>query len=414
MNITKQASGIYHAERRVPKDVRHIIGKSKLTISLKTRDKRNALIEAAPILAKWDQLIKAARAGHIGPDQVARVLAEQLAKVAYDRAAGAEVDRWGYTKSEAAYEGFLDSLPDHERNRYADIGTPLLTFMDAFTEEVYNRSRTRLEAMRYLKEAQQHIPTLSDISADAVREWLRSEADKPEGVRRARRTMQKAMGYLSEYHVWLQERRWLHESVKNPFKDVRYPKSLAGVQSYTPLTLTEVLTVRDAAVEAGDAELTTYIDVARYTGMRIGEVGALSTVSVVTEEGVKCFKVREDAKTKAGSGRLVPIASALQKLMKANGYPLDSFDLAKADVKVSKRFGRYKKKLLDGGESRLKCFHGIRKYVATTLEREGVPEGITADLLGHEKQTMTYGVYSGGSSIEQLVSAVKKLEKAQK
>lgn len=108
------------------------------------------------------------------------------------------------------------------------------------------------------------------------------------------------------------------------------------------------------------------------------------------------------------------IASALQKLMKANGYPLDSFDLAKADVKVSKRFGRYKKKLLDGGESRLKCFHGIRKYVATTLEREGVPEGITADLLGHEKQTMTYGVYSGGSSIEQLVSAVKKLEKAQK
>ena len=42
MNITKQASGIYHAERQVPKDARHIIGKSKLTVSLRTRDKRTA------------------------------------------------------------------------------------------------------------------------------------------------------------------------------------------------------------------------------------------------------------------------------------------------------------------------------------------------------------------------------------
>ena len=80
---------------------------------------------------------------------------------------------------------------------------------------------------------------------------------------------------------------------------------------------------------------------------------------------------------------------------------------------VSKRFGRLKRVVLEDGASRTKVFHSIRKYVATTLEREGVPEGITADLLGHEKQTMTYGVYSGGSSIQQLVGAVKKLEKAQ-
>ena len=43
-----------------------------------------------------------------------------------------------------------------------------------------------------------------------------------------------------------------------------------------------------------------------------------------------------------------------------------------------------------------------------------MPETIAADLVGHEKQTMTYGVYSGGSALKQLAGAVRKLEAAQK
>ena len=42
VNITKRENGIYMAELRVPKDVRHIIGKTRLTRSLKTKDKRIA------------------------------------------------------------------------------------------------------------------------------------------------------------------------------------------------------------------------------------------------------------------------------------------------------------------------------------------------------------------------------------
>ena len=51
-------------------------------------------------------------------------------------------------------------------------------------------------------------------------------------------------------------------------------------------------------------------------------------------------------------------------------------------------------------------FHSTRKTVSTQLERAGVSEGISADILGHEKQTMTYGLYSGGSSLEQKAAAV--------
>ena len=80
---------------------------------------------------------------------------------------------------------------------------------------------------------------------------------------------------------------------------------------------------------------------------------------------------------------------------------------------VGKRFGRLKRNVLPDGEDRSKCFHSIRKFVVTTLEQGGVAEGVAADLVGHEKPNITYNVYSGGSSIEQLSHAVEVLEERQ-
>jgi len=54
-------------------------------------------------------------------------------------------------------------------------------------------------------------------------------------------------------------------------------------------------------------------------------------------------------------------------------------------------------------------FHSIRKTVATLLENAGVPENVSADILGHEKNTMTYGLYSGGSSLSVKAKALAKL-----
>ena len=56
-------------------------------------------------------------------------------------------------------------------------------------------------------------------------------------------------------------------------------------------------------------------------------------------------------------------------------------------------------------------FHSLRKTYATTCEQLGIPEGIAADTPGHEKETMTYGLYSGGTSVEQKKEAVEKVAK---
>ena len=43
------------------------------------------------------------------------------------------------------------------------------------------------------------------------------------------------------------------------------------------------------------------------------------------------------------------------------------------------------------------------------LENAGVAENVVADIVGHEKTTMTYGLYSGGVSLTVKREALDKL-----
>ena len=73
---------------------------------------------------------------------------------------------------------------------------------------------------------------------------------------------------------------------------------------------------------------------------------------------------------------------------------------------VGKRFGRLK---TDEDFGKQHVFHSIRKTVVTILENAGVPENVVADIVGHEKTTMTYGLYSGGLSLAVKSDALDKL-----
>lgn len=61
------------------------------------------------------------------------------------------------------------------------------------------------------------------------------------------------------------------------------------------------------------------------------------------------------------------------------------------------------------GFKRTHVFHSIRNTVSTLLDQAGAQESIAADILGHEKKTMTYGLYSGGSSMAQKIEAIEKI-----
>ena len=421
MSLTKR-NGIYYAQLSVPEDVRHIIGKSNFRRSTGSRTRNIALLEAAPWLEEWRRQIRMARQE---PDALLEEMAVLKARAEVQKLDPAvKPNEWGYHPAEEELEAkglddsdWLRSLPPSQARKYTDLlhgdGVPLPHFMERFIAAHYDKRKAQTEARRYILEATLHVPTLEKINSENAKAWIRAEAQKPVGERRAVKTMQKACGYLSEYVLWLQDQRLLSDSVPNPFRDMRYPKALKQKESYVPLSLDEVLALRTAALASGDQELVTFIDIARYTGMRLAEVGALSKDSVETVDGITCLRVKEDAKTEASAGRLVPVAPALQSLMATNGYALDTFDLGRRENAVGKRFGRLKREVLPDGQKRTKRFHSIRKFVATTLEQAEVLETVAADLVGHEKGTMTYGVYSGGSKLTQLAKAVEALEAVQ-
>lgn len=75
---------------------------------------------------------------------------------------------------------------------------------------------------------------------------------------------------------------------------------------------------------------------------------------------------------------------------------------------VGKRFGHLKTRM--GHTKHTKVFHSLRKTVVTQLEQSGVPETVTAAIVGHEVGTMTYGLYSAGPSFEQKLGAIQTLE----
>ena len=73
---------------------------------------------------------------------------------------------------------------------------------------------------------------------------------------------------------------------------------------------------------------------------------------------------------------------------------------------IGKRFGKLKSAEGFGSQH---VFHSIRKTVVTILENAGVAENVDADIVGHEKTTMTYGLYSGGLSLAVKRDALDKL-----
>jgi hypothetical protein len=54
-------------------------------------------------------------------------------------------------------------------------------------------------------------------------------------------------------------------------------------------------------------------------------------------------------------------------------------------------------------------FHSLRNTVAPALHEAGVPEVEAAALLGHQLETMSYGLYSGGLSLARLAAAVERI-----
>jgi integrase len=227
----------------------------------------------------------------------------------------------------------------------------------------------------------------------------------------APKTVQRALSALRGYWCYLQSIEVAGKDGK-PFSKLNVAppnKRTAPRSARQHFEPDDVVKLLDAAIERGDDQLADLIRLAMWTGCRIEELCALKVEQVNDDY----FSVGE-AKTQAG-WRDVPIHRELTQTMarlvqeSADSYVLSGLTFNKYRGRsngIGKRFGKLNTAM---GFEPQHVFHSLRKTVVTILENKGVAENIVADIVGHEKPTMTYGLHSGGVSLSVKQEALDKL-----
>ncbi len=403
MNI-EQRNGLWFAVVMVPKDVRAKLG-FKFLQSLKTHNKREAQLKALPLIARWKQEIKKAR-GQLGPGTHEALVWKRDLENADP----------GDQHSYGTRENIVDALIEHVERIAARQGpdkaqefygmamghrTPLGPLAVEWEAQTALAKKTLDQTRRDLEKLVAHFKILEAITPKGVKLWvdeLAAAGSTHSSLNRILKSCKSLWNYLRKSSTIELERA-------DPFAGIlslvssKVTKNRQGRVAWAPDDLARIY---QAALDKQDQPLADIIALGAFTGARIDELGNLK-VSDVTTRGSLMIT---DSKTKAGI-REIPIHPELLALVdRLKKDAITEFLIpAQADNQydhrgdvLGKRFGRLKKSM--GFTAGSQVFHSIRKTLITLMENAGVSEGVAADIVGHEKQTMTYGLYSMGSELE--------------
>jgi integrase len=422
---------LYYALMTIPKGLRKAVGKVRYVQSLQTDNRATAERRAAVLKLQWLTALEKARTGtgdHLAndaewwrraiqnaPDEAQRgLLLDILADEARDKVERAAT-RLGIVDDRDPRYAELPELA--EQTRFVDLATGRLLPLDAHLDDwrgtlLRDEPKTVAGKVSAVREFAQAFPFAQDVTRKGVQGWVNKLSADGMAPPTLSRKLQKVRGYWS-YLVSIQA---VPEATSEAFEKLSMPRATAAKGTPTrPLReafeATEVTTLVALAAERRDQALLDLIELGRWTGARIEELGSLRVEDVNLDEG--SFRIG-DAKTPAGC-RTVPIHSRLRPTVErlvgtsTDGFLLsgqrpDQFGVRSGAL--SKRFGRLR---VAAGHGPEKVFHSLRKTVATLLENAGVPEGVAADILGHEKKTMTYGLYSTGASMQVKREAIERI-----
>lgn len=233
---------------------------------------------------------------------------------------------------------------------------------------------------------------LKDVTKRQVTRWIDSIRELSDSTR---------SGYLVALHkIW--HWHWLEERVdgESPFKGNKMTRN-GDESSYENFTVEEVA----GLVALAAPNMRELIRYALITGCRLNELVKLTPDNFTTGEvfAVKIF----EGKTKAAT-RTIPLPKEIWEAFK---LCVDTGMWAGVRVDTwSSRFGELKKKVT-GKKDRTKVFHSFRHMTSTAYER-AFPrdENSTSVLIGHKRargETMTYGLYSEGLSLQQYQEFVE-------
>ncbi|MCV9944908.1 DUF6538 domain-containing protein [Rhizobium sp. BT-175] len=229
-------------------------------------------------------------------------------------------------------------------------------------------------------------------------------------------TLNKYVSRLSVYWTWLENR---HEVESNVWRGrrLREPQQTTD-QKERPFTDDEVKVLLKGPVEP---EMDDLMRIAALSGARLDAIVCLK-VKDCRDDGVFVFKPQK----KEPGPRLCPIHADLVEIIerrKKGKEPEDdifpewpgvkkSDSLRERSFKTSNEFTAYRRSVgvedrREGKRRGLVNFHSFRRWFITKAEQAGQLESTIAVVVGHKRQGMTFGVYSGGPLLEQARQCVE-------
>lgn len=426
----QQRRGIYFLRKRIPNDLVVALRATHYIESLRTRDLREANRlkheRIAQLNREWDAL--------------RRVLTAPQGTIEW---AVAELDAYREAHrqepmTEAAVSVVEDTILESLRKTYGtdDRGYPLIPpAAETSLQAAFARFRdTEIVTLQELEEAyfaakqsagwEPQTTNAKKRRIEAFARWFGPDRPATEVTRRAAsryvresllplgrrpKTDRDEVGDLSAFFNWAQ----LADLVPaNPFAGLtslaREP--VRGRERPRRAWKEDELRTLFEGLEPGDRRWQAAA-LATFSGMRISEIAELRLADI----GEGMLHIRE-GKT-ASAVRTVPIHPVIQPLVVIlRASTDDEYLLAglrrggenqRRSHYLSKRFGSAKTRL--GLKSRQINFHTLRNTFIEALERSGVEEATAKQIVGHERTSLTYGTYSGGIPIQQLLSAVQRV-----
>jgi len=404
----------YFAVLYVPKEIQYIIGKAKFSKSTGTENRKLAETIAQVYVMGWKAEIEAARSKSDDPliqsaKDIRKLLKSSPAHLVQD-AIDEEIAKLNLAKKEIHAEVFEQIATG--KNQYLE------DVLKNWKKHEEDRGLSQKNIDQMFSDIQIMItqfPTAPLITAKSVDLWIRHIAKKG---KLSASSVTRIIGSSKNFFKYLQFIKEIPQTEPNPFvvpiefKISNKPnsKSVNKTQSWLPFSPKEIVSLYKISLDENQ-KLADLILIAMYTGARIEEICSLLCKDIdLKEESITII----DAKTEAGE-RTIPIhpyiKGRIEKLIEdsTDDYLLSGLTKNKYGDRANalgQRFGRLKTK--QKFSSRY-VFHSIRKTFTTMLENAGVGENLAADIVGHEKPRITYGLYSGGASLEVMREAIKKI-----
>ncbi len=404
----------YFAVLYVPKEIQYIIGKAKFSKSTGTDNKRLAETIAQVYVMGWKAEIESARSKSDDPliqsaKDIRKLLKSSPSHLVQD-AIDEEIAKLNLAKKEIHAEVFEQIATG--KNQYLE------DVLKNWKKHEEDRGLSQKNIDQMLSDIEimtTQFPTAPLITAKSVDLWIRHIAKKG---KLSASSVTRIIGSSKNFFKYLQFIEEIPQTEPNPFvvpiefKISNKPnsKSVNKTQSWLPFSPKEIVSLYKIALDENQ-KLADLILIAMYTGARIEEICSLLCKDIdLKEESITIV----DAKTEAGE-RTIPIhpyiKDRIEKLIEdsTDDYLLSSLTKNKYGDRANalgQRFGRLKTRQKFSSRH---VFHSIRKTFTTILENAGVGENLAADIVGHEKPRITYGLYSGGASLEVMREAIKKI-----